>query len=111
MPEAKRKRAQGSYSIHGKKPRIVQTKDKHKLWDALFSITESQISLLKGKVDSSEELDEKDMRKLDGCFNGMKRLLEIENQLKSDFIASMTDEELVKLAKKAIRERKNDKEV
>ena len=51
------------------------------------------------------------MRKLDGCFNGMKRLLEIENQLKSDFIASMTDEELVKLAKKAIRERKNDKEV
>ena len=111
MPEAKRKRAQGSYSIHGKKPRIVQTKDKHKLWDDLFSITESQISLLKGKVDLSEELDEKDMRKLDGCFNGMKRLLEIENQLKSDFIASMTDEELVKLAKKAIRERKNDKEV
>ena len=111
MPEAKRKRAQGSYSIHGKKPRIVQTKDKHKLWDDRFSITDSQISLLKGKVDSSEELDEKDMRKLDGCFNGMKRLLEIENQLKSDFIASMTDEELVKLAKKAIRERKNDKEV
>jgi len=111
MPDAKRKRAQGSYSIQGKKPRIVQTKDKHKLWDDLFAITESQISLLKERVDSNQELDDKDMRKLDGCFNGMKRLLEIENQLKSDFIASMTDEELVKLAKKAIRERKNDTQV
>ena len=59
MPDAKRKRAQGSYSIHGKKPRIVQTKDKHKLWDDLFSITESQISILKERVDLNQELDDK----------------------------------------------------
>ena len=46
------------------------------------------------------------MQKLDSCFHGMKKLLEIEAQLRSDKITRMTDEELIKLAKKAIRERK-----
>mgnify|MGYP003133081461 CR=1 FL=1 len=108
MTKAATKRSAGAYSVQGKKAKILQTKDKHKLWNDLFEVTEAQISDLKRKVTEGESLDDKDMRKLDGCFNGLKRLLEIENQLKSDAIAAMTDDELIKLARKTIRERKND---
>ena len=108
MTDAKAKRGSGAYSVQGKKAKILQTQDKHKLWNDLFEVTEAQITALKRKVTEGKDLDDKDMRKLDGCFNGLKRLLEIENQLKSDAIAAMTDDELVKLARKAIRERKND---
>lgn len=109
----KRKRTTGAYSIGGSKIKITQSRDKHKLWDDLFHITESQIARLKEKIDTAGELDYKDMQKLDSCFHGMKKLLEIEVQLKSDTITRMTDEELIKLAKKAIRERKpkNEKAV
>ena len=60
----------------------------------------------KEKIDDAGELEYKDMQKLDSCFHGMKKLLEIEAQLRSDKITRMTDDELIKLAKKAIRERK-----
>ena len=106
MTAKKKTRATGSYSVMGQKPHIVQSRDKHKLWDDLFHITESQISLLKDKVDNNGELDNKDMQKLDSCFGGLKRLLEIESQLKYDAIAKMSNEELEKLVKKALRERK-----
>jgi hypothetical protein len=49
------------------------------------------------------------MQKLDSCYSGMKKLLEIEAQLKSDAISSMTNEDLMKIARKVLREKpKND---
>jgi len=48
--KTRKKRSAGSYSVQGKKVNVVQSKDKHKLWDDLFSITESQISGLKQKL-------------------------------------------------------------
>ena len=111
MTEKKRSRATGAYSVMGKKAQIVQSRDKHKLWDALFHITESQITALKGKIKDGEDLDHKDMQKLDSCFGGLKKLLEIESQLKSDSISKLSNDELEKLVRKALRERKasNDK--
>ena len=102
----KKARSTGTYGVSGKKVKILQTQDKHKLWADLFSITESQIGSLKDKVAKGQELDPKDMSKLDSCYNGMKKLLEIETVLKSDAIASMSTEELKRMAKKAIRESK-----
>tara|TARA_R100001510_G_scaffold51621_1_gene51593 strand:- start:174 stop:614 length:441 start_codon:yes stop_codon:yes gene_type:complete len=102
----KKARPTGSYGIAGSKVTILQTQDKHKLWADLFSITESQIGLLKEKIESGLELDSKDMSKLDSCYTGMKKLLEIETVLKSDAIASMSTEELKRMAKKALRESK-----
>ncbi len=97
-------RKTGSYGVNGQKVEILQTHDKHKLWADLFSITQGQIQILKEKSMDGGELDPKEMSKLDSCFNGIKRLIEIESQLKSDAIASMTTEDLVNLAKKAVRE-------
>tara|TARA_R110002012_G_scaffold202391_1_gene371439 strand:- start:21774 stop:22214 length:441 start_codon:yes stop_codon:yes gene_type:complete len=102
----KKARSSGSYGISGSKVTVLQTADKHKLWADLFSITESQIGSLKEKIEAGEELDPKDMSKLDSCYNGMKKLLEIESVLKSDAIASMSTDELRRMAKKAIRESK-----
>tara|TARA_R100000656_G_scaffold9416_1_gene10264 strand:- start:6790 stop:7224 length:435 start_codon:yes stop_codon:yes gene_type:complete len=104
----KKARSAGSYGIDGKKVRVVQSKDKHALWDDLFSITESQIKALKTKVEDGEDLDTKDMSKLDSCYGGMKKLLEIEVVLKSDAISSLSTDELKRLAKKAIREAKEN---
>tara|TARA_R110000737_G_scaffold34031_2_gene52325 strand:+ start:187 stop:684 length:498 start_codon:yes stop_codon:yes gene_type:complete len=101
---AKKARSTGSYGISGSKVTILPTADKHKLWADLFSLTESQINSLKQKVSDGIELDHKDMSKLDSCYGGMKKLLEIESTLKSDAIASLSTEELMALAKKAIRE-------
>ena len=107
--KTRKKRSAGSYSVQGKKVKVVQSKDKHKLWDDLFSITESQISGLKQKIDEGGELDHREMQKLDSCYSGMKKLLEIEAQLKSDAISSMTNEDLMKIARKVLREKpKND---
>jgi len=102
----KKSRTSGAYSVHGRKVKVLQTQDKHRLWGDLFSITESQIRSLKDKVDSGDDLDPKDMNKLDSCYNGLKKLLEIESVLKSDAIASMTTDDLKRVAKKAIRESK-----
>ena len=102
----KRTRASGAYSVNGAKPNIIQSRDKHKLLDDLFYITERQIADLKLKADKGSEFDHKDMQKLDSCLGGMKKLIELEVALKSDHIAKMTNEDLVKLARKAIRERR-----
>ena len=102
----KKARSPGTYGHRGSKVKVLQTSDKHKLWADLFAITESQIGSLKDKVENDQELDPKDMSKLDSCYNGMKKLLEIEAILKSDAIASMSTEELKRMAKKAIRESK-----
>jgi predicted oxidoreductase (fatty acid repression mutant protein) len=99
------KRTAGAYNVQGQKVKVLYTKDKHKLWADLFYITESQISALKDKVDSGNELDNKDFQKLDSCYSGMKKLLEIEAVLKSDAIASMSNDDLLKISRKIIRER------
>jgi len=104
-PKDSQKPRLGSYSHDGKKVTILRTQDKHKLWADLFDITQSQIELLKQSSANGGELDPKEMSKLDSCFNGIKRLIEIEGQLKSDAIASMSTEDLFRFAKKAIRER------
>ena len=104
----KKARSAGAYGVDGKKVRVVQSKDKHALWDDLFSITESQIKALKLKIEDGDDLDHKDMSKLDSCYGGMKKLLEIEVVLKSDAISSLSTEELKRLAKKAIREAADD---
>ena len=102
----KKPRSTGSYGVAGQKVKVLQTQDKHKLWADLFSITESQIQGLKEKIEGGEELNPKDMSKLDSCYGGMKKLLEIEAILKSDAISSLSTEELKRIAKKAIRESK-----
>jgi len=108
MPEeeVKRRGPRGSYGVNGKRVKLSKLRDKHKLWDDLFDITESQVQALKEIIDAGGSLDNKDMSKLDSCYGGMKKLLEIEVQLKSDAIASMTDKELLDLANKAIREQR-----
>jgi hypothetical protein len=105
MTATKKNRTPGAYSVQGQKVSVLYTKDKHKLWSDLFSITESQISSLKTKVDSGGELDPKDLQKLDSCYSGMKKLLEIEAVLKSDAISSMSNDDLLKISRKIIRER------
>ena len=102
----KKARASGTYGVEGKKVKILQSPDKHKLWGDLFAITESQIGALKEKIEAGEDLDPKDMNKLDSCYGGMKKLLEIEAILKSDAISSMTTEELKRMCKKSLRESK-----
>ena len=102
----KKARSSGTYGVSGGKGEVLQTSDKHKLWADLFSITESQIGSLKDKVTDGLELSKDDMSKLDSCYSGRKKLLEIEAILKSDVIASMSTDELRRMAKKAIRESK-----
>ena len=102
----KKARSAGSYGLNGQKVKVLQTQDKHRLWADLFSITESQIKALKEKIEEGKDLDSKDMSKLDSCYGGMKKLLEIEAILKSDAISSLSTEELKRIAKKAIRESK-----
>lgn len=104
--EVKRRGPRGSYGLNGKRVKLTKLRDKHKLWDDLFDITQSQVEALKTIIESGGTLDNKDMSKLDSCYGGMKKLLEIEAQLKSDAIASMTDKELLDLANKAIREQR-----
>ena len=75
------------------------------LWDDLYLITHTQIQQLKEKVLASEELDRVDSQKLDSCYVGLKKLLEIEKELRSDKVQRFTDDELFKKAKAAIRQR------
>ena len=106
MTEAKKSRHPGAYSVRGQKVTVLQTSDSHALWNDLFYITESQVGYLKQKIVDGGVLDSKDMQKLDSCYGGMKKLLEIESILKSDKISAMSDEDLIRVARKTIRERK-----
>ena len=83
---------------------VYQTADNHKLLHDLYIITRSQIEDLRTKVEASTELSAKDMKQLDLCYDGLKKLIGIEKELKTDALASMTDDELRSLARKAIRE-------
>ena len=80
------------------------------LWDDLYLITHTQIQQLKEKVLASEELDRVDSQKLDSCYVGLKRLLEIEAALKTDELQKASDSELLQLVNKATREHKESPE-
>ena len=83
---------------------VYQNADNHKLLHDLYMITRKQIEGLRGKVEDDEDLTAKDLKTLDLCYDGLKKLIGIEKELKTDALASMTDDELRALARKTIRE-------
>ncbi len=83
---------------------VYQNVDNHKLLDDLYMITRKQIEGLRGKVDNEDVLTQKDLRTLDLCYDGLKKLIGIEKELKTDALASMTDDELRGLCRKTLRE-------
>ena len=83
---------------------VYQNADNHKLLHDLYMITRKQIEGLRGKVEADDDLNQKDLKTLDRCYDGLKKLIGIEKELKTDAIASMTDGELRALARKTLRE-------
>ena len=89
---------------------VYQNADNHKLLHDLYMITRKQIEGLRTKVDKDAELTAKDVKTLDTCYDGLKKLIGIEKELKTDALASMTDDELKALARKTLREAKEKKD-
>jgi hypothetical protein len=85
---------------------IYHNNDNHRLLHDLHMVTSSEIGKLRKKTDKGADFTAKDMKSYDMCLDGLKKLVSIEKDLKSDKIASMTDEELDQLASKAIKERR-----
>jgi len=83
---------------------VYQNADNHKLLYDLYMITRKQIEGLRRKVEDEDELTAKDLKTLDLCYDGLKKLIGIEKELKTDTLASMTDDELKALARKTLRE-------
>jgi len=83
---------------------VYQSADNHKLLHDLYMITRKQIERLRSRIDDDEELTAKDLKTLDLCYDGLKKLIGIEKELKTDAIATMTDDELRSLARKTLRE-------
>jgi len=83
---------------------VYQNADNHKLLHDLYMITRKQIEGLRRKVEDEDELTAKDLKTLDLCYDGLKKLIGIEKELKTDTLASMTDDELKALARKTLRE-------
>lgn len=83
---------------------VYQNADNHKLLHDLYMITRKQIEGLRRKVEEEDDLTAKDLKTLDLCYDGLKKLIGIEKELKTDALASMTDDELRSLARKTLRE-------
>ena len=83
---------------------VYQNADNHKLLHDLYMITRKQIEGLRRKVENEDDLTAKDLKTLDLCYDGLKKLIGIEKELKTDTLASMTDDELKALARKTLRE-------
>jgi len=83
---------------------VYQNADNHKLLHDLYMITRKQIEGLRRKVEEEDDLTQKDLKTLDLCYDGLKKLIGIEKELKTDALASMTDDELRALARKTLRE-------
>jgi hypothetical protein len=83
---------------------VYQNADNHKLLHDLYMITRKQIEGLRRKVEEEDDLTQKDLKTLDLCYDGLKKLIGIEKELKTDALASMTDDELRSLARKTLRE-------
>lgn len=84
---------------------VYHNTDKHKLLHDLYTITRTQVSALLEKINSDTELTSTDLKTLDLSYDGLKKLIGIEKELKSDKIGSMTDSELDSLVTKTRRER------
>ena len=84
---------------------IYRNTDKHRLLHDLYTITRTQITRLVEKLETNEEFSSTDLKTLDLSYDGLKKLIGIEKELKSDKIGGMTDEELDALVTKARRER------
>lgn len=88
---------------------VYQNADTHKLLNDLYVITRNQIETLLAKVKDGDELNTKDLKSLDMCYDGLRKLIIIQKELGTDKMASLPDDELRSLARKAIREeKKND---
>jgi hypothetical protein len=87
---------------------IYRNADKHLLLNQLYSITRKQVGGLHEKSEDGDELSDKDMKRLDLCYDGLKKLIGIEKELKSDAIGSMPDEELRALVRKTLKAAKGD---
>ena len=85
---------------------VYHNTDKHRLLHDLYKITRTQISRLLERVEAGDDLGTVDLKTLDLSYDGLKKLIAIEKELKSDKIGSMTDDELDSLVMKARRERK-----
>jgi hypothetical protein len=85
---------------------VYHTTDKHRLLSDLYKITRTQITKLLEKVEEGLELSSTDLKTLDLSYDGLKKLINIEKELKSDKIGSMTDDQLEALVMKARRDRK-----
>lgn len=83
---------------------IYQNADTHKLLHDLYIITRKQIETLRQRVDKGDELDSKDLKALDSAYDGLKKLISIQKELKSDKLAAMTDDELQYLVRKTQKE-------
>tara|TARA_R110002020_G_scaffold65599_1_gene173186 strand:- start:238 stop:528 length:291 start_codon:yes stop_codon:yes gene_type:complete len=86
---------------------IYQSADNHKLLHDLYVITRKQIERLKSVAEDGALLAQ-DLKALDSAYDGLKKLIGIEKELKTDALASMTDEELKALSRKALREGKGN---
>ena len=86
---------------------IYQSADNHKLLHDLYVITRKQIERLKAVAEDGALLAQ-DLKALDSAYDGLKKLIGIEKELKTDALASMTDEELKALSRKALREGKGN---
>jgi len=83
---------------------VYQNADNHKLLHDLYMITRKQIEGLRTKIDNEDDLSQQDLKTLDLCYDGLKKLIGIEKELKTDALGSMTDDELRALARKTLRE-------
>lgn len=84
--------------------RVRHTVDYHQMHNDLSKIVRNQIDKISAKIQADIDLDAKELKRLDTCFDGLKRLLDIGKLLKGDKISSMTDDELKKAARKVLRE-------
>jgi len=84
---------------------IVPSANYHRMHDDLSTIVRSEIDKLNSVVASGRDLDIKELKRLDTCFDGLKKLLDIEKLLRTDRVSSMTDAELLRAARKALREK------
>lgn len=91
-----------------KKINIYRNADKHLLLHQLYAITRQQVGGLHEKSEDGDELSDKDMKRLDLCYDGLKKLIAIEKELKSDAIGSMPDEELRALVRKTLKAAKGE---
>lgn len=85
---------------------IYDNVDNHKLLHDLYIILDSQISVLKGLAEKGVVLGSQEMKSLDTCMDGLKKVISVGKELKGDGVSSMTNDEVRGLARKSLRQKK-----